>query len=255
MLKWIIDRCHGRVGATETPLGWFPRTQDFDLEGLENFGPADFEKIQNISIEEWRREIISQDELFIRLYSYLPKEMISSGSCSWRGFNRRSGTQHLNLGTQSTQGLQQSMNCGSLLLRAIGEAHIQGRHLGADRAELEPSARETTDHAGNDRDASKRLDRRDQAGAAVAFLRDLRHRAEGREESLEQKVIIPVVGSGIGHQPLLLQTREADKRSARQRMRRGHSHAHGILKQGLVDQTLGGLLLGADQQGDMKASL
>ena len=76
VLRWIIDRCHGRVGATETPLGWFPRTQDFDLEGLENFGPKDFDQIQNISIEEWRREVISQDELFIRLYSYLPKEMI-----------------------------------------------------------------------------------------------------------------------------------------------------------------------------------
>ena len=76
VLRWIIDRCHGRVGATETPLGWFPRTQDFDLEGLQNFGPKDFDQIQNISIEEWRREVISQDELFIRLYSYLPKEMI-----------------------------------------------------------------------------------------------------------------------------------------------------------------------------------
>lgn len=76
VLKWIIDRCHGRVGAYETPLGWFPRAQDFDLEGLEGFSAKDFEAVQNINLEEWRREILSQDELFIRLYSYLPKEMI-----------------------------------------------------------------------------------------------------------------------------------------------------------------------------------
>lgn len=76
VLKWIIDRCRGRAGAHETPLGWVPRPEDVDLEGLSNFSIADLQRVQNISLEEWRREVISQDELFIRLYSYLPKEMI-----------------------------------------------------------------------------------------------------------------------------------------------------------------------------------
>ncbi len=76
VLKWIIDRAAGRVGAWETPLGWVPRTQDFPLEGMEGFSAADFEALQNINIEEWRREVLSQDELFMKLYSFLPKEMI-----------------------------------------------------------------------------------------------------------------------------------------------------------------------------------
>jgi len=76
VLKWVIDRAHGRVGAWETPLGWVPRTQDFDLDGMENFDANDFENLQNINLEEWRREVLYQDELFMKLYSFLPKEMI-----------------------------------------------------------------------------------------------------------------------------------------------------------------------------------
>lgn len=50
--------------------------QDFDFEGLSGFGPEQFDQVQGIDLEEWRREVLSQDELFMKIYSYLPKEMI-----------------------------------------------------------------------------------------------------------------------------------------------------------------------------------
>ncbi len=76
VLKWMVDRVHGRAGANESPLGWLPRVEDVDLGDLAGFGPAEFEQVQSINLEEWRRELLSQDELFMKLYSYLPKEMI-----------------------------------------------------------------------------------------------------------------------------------------------------------------------------------
>jgi phosphoenolpyruvate carboxykinase (GTP) len=30
----------------------------------------------NVNVEEWRREVISQDELFLKVYGHLPKEFI-----------------------------------------------------------------------------------------------------------------------------------------------------------------------------------
>ncbi len=76
VLKWIIDRSHGRSGAMETPLGWVPYAKDFDLSGLENFSPEQFDAVQNIDIEEWKREILLENELFIKLKDSLPIEMI-----------------------------------------------------------------------------------------------------------------------------------------------------------------------------------
>ncbi len=76
VLKWIVDRCHGRGAAVESPLGWVPAQDAIDLDGLKNFGPAEFEKVQSIKNDEWHKELMMQDELFMKLYSHLPKELI-----------------------------------------------------------------------------------------------------------------------------------------------------------------------------------
>ena len=76
VLKWIIDRCHGRIDADESPLGWVPNPKSFDLGGMTNFTQEQFAKAQAVNNEEWRREVILQEELFMRLYSHLPKELI-----------------------------------------------------------------------------------------------------------------------------------------------------------------------------------
>jgi phosphoenolpyruvate carboxykinase (GTP) len=76
VLKWIVDRCHGRANANETPLGWVPGAKSFDLEGMKDFDAARLEQAQTINFDDWRREVLMQDELFIKLHSHLPKEMI-----------------------------------------------------------------------------------------------------------------------------------------------------------------------------------
>jgi phosphoenolpyruvate carboxykinase (GTP) len=76
VVKWIVDRCLGRSGAYESPLGWLPKAQDIDLVGLPGMTPEKFEALQAIDIEAWKKEVISQDELFVKLYEHLPKELI-----------------------------------------------------------------------------------------------------------------------------------------------------------------------------------
>jgi phosphoenolpyruvate carboxykinase (GTP) len=76
VLKWIVDRCEGGVSRHETSLGFLPRVQDFDLAGLEGFGPEQFAKVQAIIPEEIKREVALQSELFINLHPTLPKELL-----------------------------------------------------------------------------------------------------------------------------------------------------------------------------------
>jgi phosphoenolpyruvate carboxykinase (GTP) len=76
VLKWIVDRCRGRADANETPLGWVPGPASFDLEDMPGFTPERLAQAQTIDLDEWRRELLSQDELFMKLYAHLPKEMV-----------------------------------------------------------------------------------------------------------------------------------------------------------------------------------
>jgi len=75
VLKWIVDRTHGRADAREAPLGWVPGPRDFDLVGIKDFDLDKLAQAQAINMEEWRREVLAHDDLFFRLYSDLPKEL------------------------------------------------------------------------------------------------------------------------------------------------------------------------------------
>jgi phosphoenolpyruvate carboxykinase (GTP) len=76
VLKWIVDRARGRVGALETPLGWMPRPEDLDLTGLKDFSSDDLAYALGINNQDWKKEVIGHEELFIQLYERLPKEML-----------------------------------------------------------------------------------------------------------------------------------------------------------------------------------
>ncbi len=75
VLKWIIDRCHGRGRARETQIGWTPHYSELDWTGLD-FPRDRFDECMKIDAAEWQRELISQTELFLTLHDRLPKELI-----------------------------------------------------------------------------------------------------------------------------------------------------------------------------------
>ena len=75
ILKWIVDRVHGRAQGKETPIGWTPYYEDIEWTGLD-FPRETFDQLQQVDAAAWKREVIGHEELFIAVHDHLPPEMI-----------------------------------------------------------------------------------------------------------------------------------------------------------------------------------
>jgi phosphoenolpyruvate carboxykinase (GTP) len=74
VLKWIFERCDGKVHAKETPIGRIPEVADLDTSGL-NMPAADVEALLKVDIEGWIAEVPLIKEHFAHFGSHLPEEL------------------------------------------------------------------------------------------------------------------------------------------------------------------------------------
>jgi phosphoenolpyruvate carboxykinase (GTP) len=56
VLRWVIDRCDGRVGAREASIGYLPRTEDLALDGLD-IANASLRELLAVDDDAWRTEL------------------------------------------------------------------------------------------------------------------------------------------------------------------------------------------------------
>lgn len=75
ILRWIVERAHGHAASVESPLGWMPRYEDLDWRGLD-FSKERFDSLMTIDRTEWKDELAAHEDLFLKLYDRLPKEML-----------------------------------------------------------------------------------------------------------------------------------------------------------------------------------
>jgi phosphoenolpyruvate carboxykinase (GTP) len=74
VLKWILDRAHGRTNAQETVIGWVPQKGDLDLTGLD-VPLASVEQATKIDLGEWEFELESTKEWFDKIGKTLPAQL------------------------------------------------------------------------------------------------------------------------------------------------------------------------------------
>jgi phosphoenolpyruvate carboxykinase (GTP) len=76
VLAWMLERCAGKVGASESPIGWLPREQDLHTEGL-NLGPDALHALLTVDAGLWRTEMADIRAYLGKYGDRLPATMLA----------------------------------------------------------------------------------------------------------------------------------------------------------------------------------
>jgi phosphoenolpyruvate carboxykinase (GTP) len=74
VLKWILDRVDGKVGAHETPIGLVPHMDDFNMEGLP-IPRSKMDKLFEVRPPEWKGEVRDIKKFFDGFGRTIPFEL------------------------------------------------------------------------------------------------------------------------------------------------------------------------------------
>jgi phosphoenolpyruvate carboxykinase (GTP) len=74
VLRWITERCEGKVGANETAIGLLPRKEDLDLKGLD-IDSATLEALLAVDAAAWQQEVEAIGAYLDEFGSRVPEEL------------------------------------------------------------------------------------------------------------------------------------------------------------------------------------
>ena len=75
VLMWIVARCKGEADAVETPIGYEPKPEDINIEGLD----IDLDTVKgllNVDVDLWKEEAKGIREFYAKFGNKLPKELM-----------------------------------------------------------------------------------------------------------------------------------------------------------------------------------
>ncbi len=75
VLKWIVDRVHGKGYGVESPFGWMPRYEDLHWSGL-TYDKKKFYELMTVDRKVGTDEANDHENLFDKFFDRLPKEFI-----------------------------------------------------------------------------------------------------------------------------------------------------------------------------------
>ena len=74
VLRWIIDRCEGRVEADALPIGFLPKPETIDISGLD-ISSDTLKQLLNVDQEQWRDEMVQIGEYLESYGERLPEQL------------------------------------------------------------------------------------------------------------------------------------------------------------------------------------
>ncbi len=74
VVEWILKRCEGKADAVETAIGYVPKPEDINLEGLD-VSRDTLKGILEVKKGEWAKEAADIEEFYKKFGDKLPKEL------------------------------------------------------------------------------------------------------------------------------------------------------------------------------------
>ena len=74
VLDWIINRCEDKVDAVETAIGYVPKAEDINIEGLEDVTVDTIKDLLSIDKENWIKEADGIESFYGEL-TRVPEEL------------------------------------------------------------------------------------------------------------------------------------------------------------------------------------
>ena len=77
VLMWILARCDEKVDAVETPIGYMPKPEDINIEGLESEGVTLDVMKELLSVDKslWKEDIEGVKAFYEKIGDRMPKEL------------------------------------------------------------------------------------------------------------------------------------------------------------------------------------
>ena len=71
----MLKRCDGEVDAVETAIGYVPKAEDINLEGLDDFSIETLKGILEVDNAKWAKEAEGIEEFYKKFGDKLPAEL------------------------------------------------------------------------------------------------------------------------------------------------------------------------------------
>ena len=75
VLLWILARCEDKVGAVETAIGYVPKAEDINIEGLDGVTIDTIKDLLSVDVASWKEDCKNIREFYGVIGDHMPKEL------------------------------------------------------------------------------------------------------------------------------------------------------------------------------------
>ena len=75
VVMWILDRCAGKVDADITPIGYVPKAEDINIEGLDGITVETIKDLLSVDTRSWLEDIGNIKEFYAQVGDRVPEAL------------------------------------------------------------------------------------------------------------------------------------------------------------------------------------